>query len=208
MRRLILIAALLAAPFSSVNAQDDPRFELTPFGGYRFGGSFDAEGSDISYEVDDDAAYGLILNIRQQANTQWEILYSKQDTAAVPKNGTNLDPSVDIEIQVLQLGGTYQGDGEFYRPYIALTVGGTHIETTSGVDEDDTFFSASLGVGMNMFQSSNFGIRLEGRWYATLLDSSSNLFCRTGPDLNVCAVQIDGTTFNQFEVFGGLVFRF
>lgn len=208
MKRLLLIAALLAAPFSSPNAQDDPQFEITPIAGYRFGGSFEADGSDIKYEIDDDSSYGLIFNIRHQANTQWEILYSKQEPTAVPSTFGNLDPSVELEIQVLQLGGTYQGDGDFYRPYVALTVGGTHIETTSGADESDTFFSGSIGLGMNMLQSSRFGIRLEGRWYATLLDSDSDLFCRTGPDLNVCAVQIDGTTLSQFELFGGFIFRF
>ena len=41
-----------------------------------------------------------------------------------------------------------------------------------------------------------------------LLDSSSQIFCSTGPDQNICAVLLEGNMLGQFETFAGLTFRF
>lgn len=186
-----------------VNAQDGPRgFEITPFAGYRFGGTFDIAGTSESYELQDSSSFGLILNLREQHNTQWELLYSNQSTDA-ELNGTGSAPSVGIDTQVLQFGGTYQGQDDRLRPYVALTVGGTHINTDA---DGDTFFSGSIGLGFQIMPNERIGIRVEARAYATLTDT--DLFCRTGPDLNVCAVRVDGEMLSQVETFAGLVLRF
>ena len=116
---------------------------------------------------------------------------------------------VSTDLHVLQLGGTYRGDGEKVQPYLAATVGGTHVRTTaSGDSQNDTFFSGSIGVGINVLPNERFGIRLEARAYGTLTDSDTDLFCQTGPDLNVCAIRVDGTILGQFETFAGFTFRF
>jgi hypothetical protein len=186
-------------------AQDGPRdFEITPFGGYRFGGTFDIVDTDDSYEFQDSSSFGLILNLREQHNTQWELLYSSQSTDA-ESNGAGLAPSVGIDTHILQVGGTYQGQDDRLRPYVAMTVGGTHISTAA---DSDTFFSGSIGLGFQVMPNERIGIRLEVRAYATLTDSDTDLFCRTGPDLNVCAVRVDGEIFTQIETFAGLVLRF
>ena len=200
-----LCAALLVA-FPAAAA--DERFEITPFGGFRTGGTFDVEDSDASYKLDDSGSFGLLFNARQTPNTQWEVLYSRQQTDAVLRDSGTTQSSVDSTLQVLQIGGTYQGDGRNFRPYIAMTLGGTHIRTNASQSRSDTFFSGSLGVGINMLPTSRVGIRLEARAYGTLTQSSTDLFCSTGPDNNVCAVRIDGTVLSQFELFGGVVFRF
>jgi len=190
-------------------AEDDLNIELTPFGAYRFGGTFEVIDTDTSYELDDAPSYGLIVNFRHQANTQWEILYSREQTEAAfsdPLSGNSL---VDVDIDVLQGGGTYQGDGDTVRPYLALTVGGTHISTSAaGGSKSDTFWSGSIGIGLQIRPTERVGIRLEARAYGTLLDSNSDIFCQTGPNQNVCAVRIDGTLLSQFETLAGVVFRF
>jgi hypothetical protein len=109
---------------------------------------------------------------------------------------------------VLQLGGTYLFDGEKAQPYLAATIGGTHIRTKSTTSQDDTFFSGSIGLGVKFMPSARIGIRLEARAYGTLIDSSSQIFCSTGPDQNICAVQVDGKMLSQFETFAGVTFRF
>ena len=188
-----------------VNAQDGPRdFEITPIGGYRFGGTFDIAGSSESYELNDSSSLGVILNLREQHNTQWELLYSHQSTDA-ELNGAGLAPTVGIDMDVLQFGGTYQGQDDRLRPYVALTVGGTRIRSDA---DSDTFFSGSIGLGLQIMPNERIGIRLEARAYATLTDSDTDLFCRTGPDLNVCAVRVDGELLSQVETFAGLVLRF
>ncbi|MDX1507983.1 MAG: outer membrane beta-barrel protein [Woeseiaceae bacterium] len=189
-------------------AADDPRFELTPFAGYRFGGSFDFENDAGSYDADDAASFGLIFNARHSGNTQWEVYYSQQNTTARLDSSTSIAPLVDTDIQVLQVGGTYQGAGQSFRPYLSLTLGGTRVRTTANGSQSDTFFSGSLGAGMNFAPSSRIGFRLEARANATLTDSNTDLFCRTGPDINVCAIRVDGKLLTQVEAFAGLVVRF
>jgi hypothetical protein len=202
-RLAVLVYLTIAA--TPVVAQDGPgNFEITPFGGYRFGGTFEITGSDESYELEDSASFGLLLDLREGPNTQWELLYSSQSTDA-ELNGTGNLQSVGLDTQVLQLGGTYQGSDDRFRPYVALTVGGTHVSSDA---DSDTFFSGSLGLGLQVLPSERIGIRLEARFYATLTDSNTDLFCRTGPDLNVCAVRVDGEILNQVETFAGVVFRF
>ena len=117
-----------------------------------------------------------------------------------------MQPSVDLDIHVLQFGGTYQAmEYGILRPYVALTLGGTHVKT----DEDsDTFFSGSLGLGLQFNPDARVGVRLEARAYGTVTSSSSSLFSSTGPDQNVCAVRLEGNVLGQVEALLGVVMRF
>lgn len=202
------LALLLGTLGTTSVVADELRTELTPFVGYRFGGTFDIEGSSDSYRLDDSEAFGLVLNLRNDDNTQWEIFYSQQSTTARLEGTTGVSPEVDTDLYTLQLGGTYQGDGDTVRPYVAMTLGGTHIKTLANSSQSDTFFSGSIGLGLNISPSNRVGLRLEARAYGTLTDSSTDLFCRTGPDANVCAIRVDGNLMSQVETFAGIVFRF
>lgn len=182
--------------------------ELTAFGAYRFGGTFEEEQTEAEYELNDSPSFGFILNLPHKDPTQWEILYSQQRTEAEFQGATLNDPVVDIDLHVLQLGGTYQWDGEVARPYLAFTLGGTHVRTSSTESRSDTFFSGSIGVGMKFLPTSRIGIRVEARAYGTLVDSSTKLFCSTGPDTNICAIRLDGTMLSQVETFAGITVRF
>ncbi len=207
MRLGLATLALLVAAMPAT-AADELNVEITPFVAYRFGGSFDVEGTSASYEIEDSEAVGLMLNLRQTGNTQWQILYSLQQSEARLRDSMLSAASVDMDIHVLQLGGTYQGDGEKVRPYVAMTIGGTHIKTSINGSQSDSFFSGSIGVGLNVTPNSRLGFRFEVRAYGTLMDSTTDLFCRTGPDANVCAVRITGNLLSQFETIAGVVFRF
>lgn len=212
----LLSAFLLTTSFlvtTDVFAQTSPgAFELTPYGGFRFGGTFEEEDTELEAKLDDDATYGLILNIRESGNTQWEIIYSRQDTAADVTDFSLPQSSVDLSLQSLQVGGTYMGDywgsGERVRPYLAATIGGTHIDPDDSAFDNDTFWSFSVGGGLQFAPSNRVGLRLEARGWATLIDSSTSLFCSSGPQGGLCAIEVEGRMLWQFETFAGVVFRF
>ena len=205
-RTILVISACICLALPALASENT--FELTPYGGYRFGGKVSFKSAVGSYELDDSTSFGMILNWRHTGNTQWEIIYARQSTDASLRDSTEFSPSVETEMHSLELGGTYQGDGEIARPYLAFTLGGTHIRADANGSQSDTFFSASIGLGYQFFPSRQFGLRLEGRARAILINSSTDLFCRTGPDENVCAIQVRGDTLNQFETFAGFTFRF
>jgi opacity protein-like surface antigen len=203
-----LAFALLIVATSA--AAQELNTELTVFGGYRFGGTFDVLDSDVTYEIQDSSSFGLIWNHRHQANTQWEVFFSQQKTEVELSEPTIADELVDVELYTLQLGGTYLWEGDAVRPYLVMTIGGTHIKSDpdNGESDSDTFFSGSIGVGFKMQPSKRLGLRLEARLNGVLMRDSTKLFCQTGPDVNVCAVEIEGSMLGQLEMFAGIVFRF
>jgi hypothetical protein len=203
---LVLTIALFAQTASA--ADEKSGVEVTPFGAYRFGGKFDVKQSDEFYDLDDSASFGVILNLPHSENTQYEVFYSQQETKAVFSGAAANDLAVDLDMHVLQLGGTYLGDGETLRPYLAATIGGTYVKVRSAGSGSDTFFSGSIGAGLLFQPYSRLGLRLEARAYGTLTDSKTELFCQTGPDLSLCAVRIEGNLLSQIETFAGVVFRF
>jgi hypothetical protein len=206
-KKLLLVIGMVLLASNAI--AQEMKFELTPFAGYRFGGTFSVEDSNETYELTDSSSYGVMLDIRQKKyNTQVEILYTRQQTDAIYSAALPDDPDIDVDIQILQFGGTYQGEGDTVRPYLAATIGGTHIVTRAAGKSSDTFWSGSIGVGFQFRPTSRLGIRLEARGYATLVSSSSSLFCSSGPEGGACLVQIDGKILGQFEALLGVVFRF
>jgi len=203
-RKLILLILFFPALLQAQEATT----EITAFGAYRFGGTFEEEESEVEYELNDSPSFGLIVNFRHKDPTQWEILYSQQQTEAEFQGGTTGDGEVDLDLHVLQLGGTYQFEGEVARPYLAFTLGGTHVKASSNGSDSDTFFSGSIGIGMKFLPTSRVGIRVEARAYGTLVDNSTDLFCSTGPDQNICAIRLEGRMLSQVETFAGITVRF
>lgn len=204
------LLALLCFASPAHAQQNSATFELTPFGGYRIGGTFEIEESPDSYDIEDSASYGLILNFPHTANTRWELLYSRQSTEAEYSDPESSNARLDIDSQILQIGGTYQFENESnsVQPYLAATVGGTHVKASANGSESDTFFSGSLGFGMLVAPNSRVGLRLEARGHVTLTSSSTALLCVSGPEGAGCAIQVTGDVLTQFETFAGVVIRF
>jgi hypothetical protein len=94
------------------------------------------------------------------------------------------------------------------RPYVVGTIGLSHFDPQGSGFDSETFFSFSFGGGAKFFADKRVGLRLEGRFFATLVDSDSKIFCRSGVDTNFCAVKVDGDLLWQWQAMAGLVFRF
>lgn len=183
-------------------------FSLTPFGGYTFGGTFKDAEDTLEVEVDDAAHFGLIFNIRESANTQWEIFYSRQQSDADTALVSPSQPLVDIDIHYLHIGGTYVADGGRARPYLAATVGGTRFDPGPLTFDSENFFSFGIGGGWYISASERLDLRLEARALGTFLRSDTALFCQTGPDENVCALVAASDMFWQLQTSAGFSFRF
>jgi hypothetical protein len=206
-----LIALLVLFAGLPAKADTGSGFEMTPFAGYRMGGQIDAEDAATEIRLDDAGSFGLLLNGPYGENTQWELHYSSQAThARVTDGASGEEGAVDFDAHMLQLGGTYLFDGETVVPYLAFTLGGTHIRTRGADSEDDTFFSGSIGLGLRIWPESRVGLRVEVRAYGTLVDSKSDIFCISAPADEVagCAVRLAGDIASQVETFAGLTIRF
>lgn len=208
LQRISIFVVILSCS-APTPAQEQPfNFELTPYGGYRVGGEFEETGGDLSIDLNDNGSYGFIFNARHSPVTQWEILYSRQETSADTSGLGLSDPTLNLSVEYLHAGGTYLWEGEHVRPYLAATLGATHVNVSTAGYDSDTFFSFSLGLGLQLRPTSRLGIRLEARGFGTLLDADTDLFCQIGPTNNICAIRIEGTLMWQFEAFAGIVLRF
>jgi hypothetical protein len=205
MKSVILMIMLLP---SMAMGESLRGFEITPFAGYRVGGTFgNDEGEDL--ELDDGGSFGVVLNLMADANTQWELGWSRQ---AADADLTGLDAGAGetgIDIDYLQLGGTYLWDGALARPFMVATVGLTRFDPDDSRFGAETDFSFSIGGGLKVWPAQRIGLRLEGRFYGTVVDSDSSIFCFSGPNTGGrCLISASGDVLWQWEMMAGVVVRF
>jgi len=203
----LIVAVPAAAHDEAAQPQNNRqyRFEVTPFAGYRVGGTFEDETTGAELDLDDNGSFGLILNMQEAANTEWELGYSHQSTEVdVGDSGETIDMDVDY----LQIGGTYLGDGELARPFLVATVGLAHLDPRASEFSSDTFFAFSIGGGWKMRPARRLGLRVEGRFYGTVIDSDSDIFCTSGPEGSNCLIRTKGEVLWQWEMMLGAIFRF
>jgi hypothetical protein len=153
------------------------------------------------------------LNVEQTEDAYYEFTYSRQSTeldqiTRVPPIGPA--PSLEMNVEYLHLGGLLQFSEPNDRviPYFSLTVGATRFSPQTGDLDSETDFSVGIGGGLKFPITRYFGLRLEGRGYATFLDSNANIFCASVNGAASCDIRVRGDTFFQAQAMLGLTFSF
>ncbi len=198
MRCQSLLIVLLLFAASRVIADG---FEITPFMGYRFGGSLEDPETENTRDLEDGLGWGVILGRTASEATRYELLYSHQDSGLADK--TDPDNAFDLEVHYLQLGGTVDFSQERIIPFFSGGLGMTYMSPDRYGLENETLLSLSLGGGLKWYPTNRLGLRFEVRGYGTLTDSSGSLFCDGG-----CNLQVNGALLPQYETNLGLIFRF
>ncbi len=210
--RVLLLVVGCAGPLTAVAGDDVYHVEITPFAGYRFGGSFDAEDSEtgVDVDIDDHSSYGLIVNWPAEPNTEYEVFFSRQSTSL--ETGSLFapgDPILDeLDITYLQLGGTYLFEGERAWPFMVATIGASRFEPDNSEYDSETFFAFSIGGGYKIAVTPRIGLRLEGRGLASVVSSDSAVFCRSDEVSSGCLIAVRGSLVWQWEMSAGLRVRF
>jgi len=177
--------------------------EVTPFGGYRMGGDFQLDTGE-SLRLDDSGSYGVIIGMDYQENTQLEFLYSHQLSPLKQQNGSSPNETLfDLGVDYFQIGGTYLWDYDRVVPFLSGGLGATYFNPDDSSYSSLTKFSMSLGGGVKLYATEHIGLRLEGRGYATFMNSGGAVFCSGG-----CQVYVTSDVWLQFEVLAGLIVKF
>jgi hypothetical protein len=182
--------SLLALPVfllltCSALAQNRPIVELNPFGGYLFGGTFERGSNalfDSRVDVDDHATYGGRVGFNLTRRFQIELQYSHTETAFVSHGGSEVfGPGNhrlgDLDIDYYLGYGTFNfGHNPRIRPYVSLGAGAARLDprVAGSTASADTKFTASLGAGLKTMFNPHFGLRFDGRYYATRLRNNDN----------------------------------
>lgn len=208
--RLIVIAAAAGLGWISPGVAQEQawKFEITPYAAYRLGGSFDQKDGAGRVEINDSSAEGILFNIAANPNGQYELIYARQRSDADTSGFFPDDPTIDMDVEYVQFGGTYLFDGEYARPFIALTLGVTQFDPELADTGSESFVSASLGGGVQIRARERLGIRLEARLFTTFVDDDSDIFCASNDGVGGCLVRADARMLSQWEARAGLVFRF
>jgi hypothetical protein len=199
-----LMGATMIGAAEAVSAAP-PRFELSPFIGYRMGGGFKLSDTGQQVDIDDHGSFALALDARAGDGGQYELLYARQSTLL----RSAAFAATRIDVEYLHIGGTaLLADGARLKPYILAGIGVTRLSPGPSAEREDDRFSASLGLGMRVPISAHFSLRLEGRGFLTLMNADTAIFCRSDQGGALCLVRARGSSLFQFDVLAGAAFAF
>lgn len=145
------------------------KIELTPFGGFMFGGKMRFYEGD--FKIQDNANYGLVMDVELAKDTKLELMWAHMNTTGQfnGKYGYDFlttDP-FNLGVGYIQIGSVREINYDNIRPFGAFTLGTTYFlpsGNSSSVQYDDTWkFSVTLGGGAKIWLTDRVGIRLQGR---------------------------------------------
>ena len=197
-----LVVACLVGGASTLGAQS---VEITPFGGYRFGGDFFEIITRQPVDLDGAPALGVVVDVPLSNGLQVEGFFTHQDANVVTPIAP-LPPSRFWRITVdhWQGGGLQEFGYGRVRPFLTGTLGLTRYATEG---DNEIRFSVAAGGGVKLFPVSHVGLRLESRLYATFDDADSRLVVCSS-FAGGCLFAINANIVWQAEFTAGLIIRF
>ena len=214
---LLVLVLLPTAAFAQYGRGDDDwrrsrrapaedRFEITPFAGYRWGGTLFADQTfflDRDVDVESSANFGVNFGIPLGDSGMKLELMANRQSSELETGGGLFDPNfgiADIDVTYLHAGLQIPfARSRSITPYVIASAGIANLDPEFAGASSETRFSASAGVGVKAPISNNLSFRFEGRGYYTALEDNN--------DCRVCDYFYN-RDFYQGEVNLGLVFSF
>jgi hypothetical protein len=193
-----------AAPKEPVPAPTPKESNLTLYGGYRFSSGLSTDNGG-SWQLTEGPSWAVAGDFAIDSKTQWEILVSYRNSSLKASGFSPAAPfsdKIQLGITYIHLGGTYFVDNIGKGVYVVGGLGATYFDPAAGLSSE-LRFSLNLGVGYMIPLGQTLAVKLEGRGYLTLINSSGGFLCSGG-----CVVQVKGDTLTQGEVMAGLAWRF
>jgi outer membrane protein W len=172
------------------------------------GNAYDSIGPKDSF------SWGLTLGYNFTPNWGLEFIYDQQESK-LEIGGTNTLDLGDFKISNYHGAFVYSFGEESAtaRPYVLFGAGATSypglttsVFGTSHTTQGNTKFSGTVGLGVKIYPGHNVGLKLQTRWTPTYIKSdSTGYWC--DPYWG-CYATSNAQYSNQFELTGGLTFRF
>jgi len=195
----VLVALVVALAPSAGLAQ---RVEISPFGGFQFGGDLNVDGGDLNIPLGGN--YGILVDVTFASNGQIELIYNRQATK-LEQEGSGT-PLFDLAVHNVHIGALYRFPATQVSPFVTVSGGVTRLEP-SGDREAASYASGSFGGGLKKFITPNFGFRVQSRFWFTLVRSNDNAFCAP-PAAGGCLVGQNAGLLVQGNLTGGLIVAF
>jgi len=183
------------------------KVEVTPFGGYVFGGTMNGDYGDVY--LNGNAQYGGMISIAISRVVDVDLIYNRSDTKAQVNyysvNGY-IKPTLDIPISInyMQIGFTKNFRvNPTVSPFVGLNLGACLFYPKEDYS-DAWFFSVGINAGAKIYFSKRVGLRLQAQGYVPVQGTGFYIFAGTGGASS--GVSVYSTLF-QFGFTGGLIFR-
>jgi len=200
--RLLALVITFLSLASALSAQS---FEVSPFYGYRFGGSFVDLYTAQPFDLDGAPATGVALDVRiyDDDDVQIEGLFTHQ-AADVLLDAIPGRPAARWRVAAdhWMAGALQEFDAGRMRPFTTGLAGLTRYAANG---DNEFRFTLGAGGGVKIFPARSVGIRLDGRLFSTFVDGGNNaIACTPG----VCLIGLHVSVVWQAEFTAGVIVRF
>ncbi len=200
----LVLAAVLAVP---AFARAQTPVEITPFGGYRFGGDFFELVTGEPVDLDGAPSFGVAVDvpIRDPHGYQIEGLFShEQANLSVHRQPFGPATIARVTVDHWMGGGLQEFGGEKVRPFLTGMLGLTRY---AGQGDNEIRFALSAGGGVKLFPTRHLGLRLDGRVFATFVDADLG-FLACSSFSGTCLIAFRTDVVFQAEFTAGAVLKF
>jgi Outer membrane protein beta-barrel domain len=190
MRKAVLMTLLLLVPAATLLAQPwrdnrytprDNSFDVTPFAGYRWGGTIYADQTNLygqNVDLQSSANYGVSFGIPiSQTGLKLELMVDRQDTN-VGTGGGLFTPGGNFgNFHVTYYHGGLMipfNQSRAATPYVAVSAGLANLDPAKQGVTSTNKFSAAAGVGVNVPINRQLGFRVEFRGFYTPTGNTNN----------------------------------
>ena len=201
--RLVLAITFLACLLGPASTGAAQGVEITPFGGYRFGGDFFELLTRQRLDEDGAPSFGLIVDVPTYGGFQVEGFFTHQSAHVfVPQFPSGPPVRWRLSVDHYQAGGLQEFDDGRVRPFLTGTLGLTRYAAEG---DNEIRFTLSAGGGVKLFPSEHIGVRLNSQMFITFADAEASVFaCSSGG----CFVGFNANLVWQIEFTAGLIVRF
>ena len=199
----IALVIVVATVVFSIPASAQP-VEIAPVGGYRFGGGFFEQVTQQQVDLDGAPVFGIVVNVPLHDGLFVEAFAShQQGSVTVPESATAPAARWRIDVDHFQVGGLQEFfDRRRTRPFLTGLLGLTRYAADG---DNEIRFTASAGGGVKLMPVPRFGLRLDGRLFATFVEVEGRaIACSPG----ICLVAFDANIVWQAEFTAALVVGF
>jgi hypothetical protein len=212
-----LLALLTVASPARAQYVQIESFEVAPFVGTRFGGSFDVRPdvrpepqSQTQATLKDASSYGFSAGVRFDEFSMIEFRWTRSITALrFDPPFVQLGDSIG-DITLNQFHADFTREFEIpevkgLRSFVTGSVGATHVAAPT---DAFTRFSFGFGAGLKQFLGSRLAIRAEAKWLPILINPEVGAFACGTVGIGGCVAVLTGPLTQQFELSVGPVVRF
>jgi hypothetical protein len=210
---LTLAAILGAAVPARAQYVEIQSFEVTPFIGTKFGGTFEIRPDGLvqmQATLKDAASYGFAAGVRFDDLSMVEFSWTTSTSALQFQSPFRFLDQALGDVTLNQFHADFTREWEIrevkgLHSFLTGSVGATHM---SSVNDGFTRFSFGLGAGLKQSLGSRFAIRGEAQWLPIWVDPEVGSFGCGTIGVSGCFVVLTGRLVQQYQLSVGPVFRF